>query len=246
MFILYASIIIIQYLIMIENENIIPTLSENFYSKYIKRLLDIILSGIALILLSPVFLIVTLLEWHFHGRPAIYKSKRPGKDNKIFHLYKFRSMTNDRDSDGYLLPEEKRLTPFGIFIRKFSIDELPQIYNIFVGDMSIIGPRPLLVEYVKLYSPRHAMRQSVRPGLVCLTDKTGKLTWRSQFENDVKYVENVSFLYDLKMLLKLIAEVFKHADYRALDTRVPFNGSNLDETRTKEEIGEVSHFNSLQ
>jgi len=221
---------------------------KTFYSTVIKRCIDCALSGIGLLILSPVFLIVIVLEWFIHGYPAIYKSKRPGKDKKVFLLYKFRSMTNERDENGLLLPEEKRLTRFGKFIRKTSIDELPQLVNILKGDMAIIGPRPLLIEYNSLYSPRHACRLSVRPGLVCLTDKNndGPVTWRTQFESDVNYVQNITFANDLKMFIAVIGEVFKHADYRALDTRIPFDGTNLDDTRSKSELGEAVHFDSLQ
>lgn len=232
----------------IESLGKVPKVKKTFYSTIVKRAIDLILSGIALVVLSPVFLLVTILEWKFHGKPAIYKTKRPGKDGKIFTLYKFRSMTNERDSAGLLLPEEQRLTRFGIFIRKTSIDELPQLINIFKGDMAIIGPRPLLVEYLDLYSPRHAMRHAVRPGLVCITENksSGPVTWRTQFESDVKYVESISFITDVRMLFAVVKEIFKRADYRAMDTRPPFTGDNLDETRSKAEIGEVVHFDSLQ
>lgn len=232
----------------IEMTDEMPKVRKTFYSKVIKRTFDLLVSGLALLILSPVFLVITLLEWKFHGRPAIYKTKRPGKDGKIFTLYKFRSMTNERDSEGFLLPEEQRLTKFGIFLRKTSIDELPQLINIFKGDMAVIGPRPLLVEYLDLYTPRHAMRHAVRPGLVCITENksNGPVTWRTQFESDVKYVESIGFITDVKMLFAVVKEVFKRADYRAMDTRPPFTGDNLDETRSKAEIGEVTHFGSLQ
>lgn len=177
------------------NEEKIPKPKKSLYSIYIKRLIDLVISGIGILVLSPVFLVIVFLEWKYHGKPAIYKLKRPGKDNKIFTVYKFRSMTNDSDENGVLFPEEDRLTPFGIFLRKTSLDELPQLINIFKGDMAIIGPRPLLVEYLDYYSPRHAMRQSVRPGLVCITDndQNGPVTWRTQFESDIEYIENYKF-----------------------------------------------------
>ena len=230
------------------NDEKIPQPKRTIYSLYIKRIIDCLGSGIGLIILSPLFLVIILLEWKYHGKPAIYKSRRPGKDNKIFTLYKFRSMTNEKDENGILLPEEDRLTPFGKFIRKTSIDELPQLINIFKGDMAIIGPRPLLIEYLDYYTPRHAMRQSVRPGLVCITDNDheGPVTWRTQFESDIRYIENISLMTDIKMILAVFKEVFKHADYRTMDTRVPFTGDNLDETRSKNEIEETIHFDSLQ
>ncbi len=223
----------------------------SIYSKYIKRLLDIILSSLALIILSPVFLIVSFLELKYHGRPVFYRAKRPGLNGKIFGLVKFRSMTNERGEDGLLLPEEKRLTKFGLFIRKMSIDELPELINIIKGDMSIIGPRPLLVEYLDLYTPRHKMRHAVRPGLCCTKiHKKGEVklttwTWRDQFEADIYYVENVSFWLDVKMLFSIVKKVFERDEYRSNDTRVPFDGTNLDETRSKTEVENVIRYDSV-
>lgn len=222
--------------------------ANNLYSKYIKRLLDILLSGIALIVLSPLFLVIVILELKFHGKPVIYKTKRPGKDAKIFEMYKFRSMTNECGEDGYLLPEKDRLTKFGRFIRRTSIDELPELINILRGDMSIIGPRPLLIEYLKYYTPRHAMRHCVRPGFACfriMPSESKTWTWREQFENDLFYIEHISFITDVRMVLAVIKEVFKASDTRANDTRVPFLGNNLDDTRSKEEMGEVVRFDSI-
>lgn len=226
----------------------LPVVKRSFYSIYIKRFLDIVLSGMALVVLSPVLGVLALLELKYHGRPVIYKTRRPGKDGKIFELYKFRSMTNERGEDGLLLTEDKRLTKFGRIIRKTSLDELPSLWNVFKGDMSIIGPRPLLVEYLPMYSPRHAMRHAVRPGLACgcLLPTDGRApTWRQQFENDIYYVEHVSFLTDVKMLWLVVQEVFKGSEYRADDTRAPFLGTNLDETRQKSELGTVARFDSI-
>lgn len=220
----------------------------NIYSKYIKRLLDFILSGAAILVLSPVFAVVTILELVFHGRPTIYKTKRPGKNGEIFELYKFRSMTNKCGEDGYLLPAKDRLTKFGKLIRKTSIDELPELFNILKGDMSIVGPRPLLVEYLELYTPRHAMRHSVRPGLACfriVPSKSKTWTWREQFENDIYYVEHVSFLTDVKMIFAILKEVFKASEVRANDSRAPFTGDNLDETRSREELDTVVRYDSI-
>lgn len=222
--------------------------ANTFYSKYIKRVLDIFFSSIGLVVLSPLFLIISALEIIFHGKPIIYSSGRPGKDSEIFRMYKFRSMTNETDESGVLLPEEKRITRFGAFIRKTSIDELPELINIIKGDMSIIGPRPLLTEYLKLYSPRHAMRHAVKPGLACfriIPSDSKTWTWREQFENDIWYVENVSFLTDIKMLFAVIKKVFEASDVRASDTRVPFTGDNLDETRSKKEIGIEIYYESI-
>lgn len=221
---------------------------KSFYSKYVKRFLDIILSGLAIIVLSPVFLIISILELIIHGRPIVFCTNRPGKDAKIFKMYKFRSMTNALDKDGWLLPEEQRLTRFGKFIRKTSIDELPELFNIFKGDMSIIGPRPLLVEYLDFYNDRHAMRHAVRPGLACfriIPSSSTTWTWREQFDNDIYYVENVSFITDIKMIFAVIKEVFKASDVRTNVTRVPFTGDNLDETRSREEADNNIRFDSV-
>ena len=184
-------------------------------------------------------LVICIFELIFHGSPVIYKTKRPGKDSKIFELYKFRSMTNAKDENGVLLSENKRITKFGLFLRRTSIDELPELLNIIRGDMSIIGPRPLLTEYLPLYSQRHAMRHSVRPGLACvriMPSDSKTWTWREQFENDIYYIKHVSFVTDVRMIFAIIKEVIKGCDYRANDTRVPFDGTNLDETRSKHEI----------
>ncbi len=227
----------------------LPKARRTIYSLYIKRLLDILLSGAALVVLSPVFIIVSVLELVFHGRPIFYCTDRPGKDGKIFRLYKFRSMTNERGADGYLLPESRRITRFGRFIRKTSIDELPELFNIFKGDMSIVGPRPLLVEYMQYYSPRHAMRMAVRPGLALgmLSKPDGcDCTWREQFENDIWYIENISLITDIRMIFAILRMVFQASDVRADDTRVPFDGKNLDETRSREEAGKNIHFDSLE
>ena len=227
----------------------LPIVKKTIYSTVIKRILDIVLSGITLIVLSPLLLVVCALELYFHGRPIIYNTKRPGKDGKIFNLYKFRSMTNERGEDGYLLPEEKRLTKFGHFIRKTSIDELAGLVNIFKGDMSIVGPRPLLVEYLQYYTPRYAMRHAVRPGLALqriIDTGSHTWTWRDQFENDIWYVENVSFFVDVQMVFAIFKAVFKASDYRAYDTRVAFDGTNLDETRSRKEVGITNHFDSLE
>ena len=218
-------------------DNELPVVKKTIYSVVIKRLLDIVLSGLAIVVLSPILLVISVLELIYHGRPVLYKTKRPGKNGRIFSMYKFRSMTNERDEDGHLLPEEKRLTKFGYFIRKASIDELPGLFNIFKGDMSIVGPRPLLIEYMEYYSPRHAMRQAVRPGLTLetITKSDSKTwTWRDQFENDIWYIEHISFITDVRMILAIAKAVFRGSEYRASDTRAPFDGSKVDETRGRD------------
>ena len=230
-------------------ENDLPKVKKTFYSVVVKRLLDIILSGTALIILSPLLLIVCIMELIFHGTPIIYCTKRPGKDGELFNIYKFRSMTNERGEDGHLLPSEKRLTKFGYLIRKTSIDELPGLINIIKGDMSIVGPRALLVEYLQYYTPRHAMRHAVRPGLTLerITKTDSKTwTWREQFENDIWYIEHISFITDVQMVLAIITAAIKGSEYRARDTRTPFDGTNLDETRERIELGIEKHFDSLE
>lgn len=221
---------------------------KSLYSLVIKRILDMIFSVLAFICLSPFMLVICILELILHGSPVIYKTKRPGKDSKIFELYKFRSMTNAKDENGVLLPENKRITKFGLFLRRTSIDELPELLNIIRGDMSIIGPRPLLTEYLPLYSQRHAMRHSVRPGLACVRIRPSDSktwTWREQFENDIYYIKHVSFVTDVRMIFAIIKEVIKGCDYRANDTRVPFDGTNLDETRSKHEIEGMVRYDSV-
>ena len=181
------------------------------YQKYIKRLLDIILSLLAIIILLPIFLLVGLLILIFIGKPAIFRQKRPGKDEKIFTLYKFRTMTNKKDKDGNLLPDESRLTKFGKFLRKTSLDEIPEFINILKGDMSFIGPRPLLVEYLEYYTEEEKHRHDVRPGLTGLAQVSGRnlLSWEDKFKKDIEYVNNITLINDIKIIIKTILVVFK-------------------------------------
>lgn len=181
------------------------------YQKYIKRILDIVLSLLAIIILSPIYIIVGILVLIFLGRPIIFKQERPGKDEKIFTLYKFRTMTNKKDKEGNLLPDEKRLTKFGKFLRSTSLDELPELFNILKGDMSIIGPRPLLVEYLKYYNKKERHRHDVRPGLTGLAQVNGRnaQTWEERFKYDIEYTKNVTFINDIKIIFKTILVVFK-------------------------------------
>ena len=188
------------------------------YRKCIKRLLDILFSAIGIILLSPIILIVAILVRVKLGAPVIFTQERPGKINprtgkeKIFRLYKFRSMTNAKDENGVLLPKEQRLTHFGKKLRATSLDELPELINILKGDMSIVGPRPLLVKYLPLYNETQRKRHLVRPGLTGYAQANGRnsISWEEKFEMDVKYVENVSFKMDVGVLFKTVATVFKH------------------------------------
>lgn len=181
------------------------------YKKYIKRILDIILSLIAIIVTLPIFLIVGILVLIFIGQPAIFRQKRPGKNEKIFTMYKFRTMTNKKDENGNLLPDELRLTKLGKFLRKTSLDEIPEFINILKGDMSFVGPRPLLVEYLPYYAKEEHHRHDVRPGLTGLAQVSGRnlLNWNDKFQKDLEYVNNITFINDVKIIIDTIKIVFK-------------------------------------
>lgn len=181
----------------------------SFYEKYIKRLMDMVLSGIALVVLSPVLLVTALLVRTKLGSPVIFCQERPGKDEKIFKLYKFRSMTDQRDENGELLPDEVRLTRFGRLLRSTSLDELPELWNILRGDMSIVGPRPLLVRYLPRYNEEQRRRHDVRPGLTGWAQVNGRnaISWEEKFRLDVWYVEHLSFLLDLKVIFMTVKKV---------------------------------------
>ncbi len=184
---------------------------KGFYERYIKRLQAIVLSLIAIIILSPILLITYLLVRVKFGKPVIFIQKRVGKDGKVFDLYKFRTMTNQRDEDGKLLPDDQRLTSFGKKLRSTSLDELPELFNVLKGDMALIGPRPLLVKYLPLYNGEQARRHEVRPGLTGYAQVNGRnaITWEDRFKLDVEYVDNVTFLNDWKIIFKTIKTVFK-------------------------------------
>ena len=183
------------------------------YRNYIKRILDISLSGIALLCLSPIIIILWIwLSSANKGAGAFFFQERPGKNEKIFKIYKFKSMTDKRDENGELLPDNIRLTKVGKFIRKTSIDELPQLWNVFNGDMSFIGPRPLLIRYLPYYTPTERIRHSVRPGITGLAQISGRnaLNWDDRLRLDVEYAKNISFKIDLKILLSTLLKVLKH------------------------------------
>ena len=184
------------------------------YAKYIKRLLDIVLSLIAIIVLSPVYLIVAIVVRIQMGSPVLFSQDRIGNDEKVFKLYKFRSMTNEKDENGKLLPEEKRLTKFGLTLRSTSLDELPELFSILKGDMSIVGPRPLPTYYGPYYFPEERKRHQVRGGLIPPDGLSKQTTpeWETQFKYDNYYVDNVSFLLDCKVILVTFLILFKRVE----------------------------------
>lgn len=181
------------------------------YRKYVKRMIDFLLALLALLFLSPVLLIVAILVRTKLGSPIIFKQQRPGKDEKIFCLYKFRTMTDERNAKGELLPDEKRLTKFGKLLRSTSLDELPELINILKGEMSFVGPRPLLVKYLPLYDERQRKRHLVRPGLTGYAQVNGRntITWEERFEMDIHYIHQVSFAMDIKIMIQTILKVLK-------------------------------------
>lgn len=204
-----------------------------FYRKYIKRPMDFILALIALIVFSPIMLIIALLVKINLGSPVLFKQKRPGLNEKIFTLYKFRTMTDEKDRNGNLLPDSDRLTRFGKFLRSTSLDELPELYNILKGDMSIVGPRPLLVQYLPLYNDFQRRRHEVRPGLTGLAQVNGRnaITWQEKFEYDVEYVDNVTFKNDMLIILKTIVKIIKREGINSetAATMEYFKGNNIME-----------------
>ena len=184
------------------------------YRKYFKRVFDFVCSLLALIVLSPVLLITALLVRIKLGTPVIFKQKRPGLNERIFTLYKFRTMTDQKDEQGNLLPDEVRLTKFGKMLRSTSLDELPELWNILKGDMSVVGPRPLAVQYLPYYTDEERRRHSVRPGLTGLAQVNGRnaVTWENRFQNDLEYVNSLSFIFDLLIIFRTVVKVFKRSD----------------------------------
>jgi lipopolysaccharide/colanic/teichoic acid biosynthesis glycosyltransferase len=201
------------------------------YRHFFKRLLDMVLSGLALLCLSPVLLVVTIwLHFANKGAGAFFTQERPGKNAKIFNIYKFKTMTDERDANGKLLPDADRLTKVGKFVRSTSIDELPQLWNVFIGDMSLIGPRPLLIQYLPLYTAEQARRHEVRPGITGWAQCHGRnnISWAEKFKLDVWYVDHISFITDIKVITTTINKVLRRADIsqQGVATMEAFNGTN--------------------
>lgn len=207
------------------------------YRKFLKRLLDIIISLTALVVLSPVLLVVAVLVRCKLGSPVIFYQDRPGLHEKVFRLYKFRSMTDERDADGNLLPDEVRLTKFGKLLRATSLDELPELWNILKGDMSLIGPRPLLVSYLPYYTEEESLRHTVRPGLTGLAQVNGRnlLDWDRRFAKDVEYVRNMSFGMDVKIFFLTIKKVFVHENVEVDTSRVEGNFAEIRKAKMEQE-----------
>ena len=185
---------------------------QGFYEKFIKRPLDFLLALLAVILLSPILLATAVLVRVKLGRPVLFRQERPGRYGRIFRLIKFRTMTDARSADGTLLPDADRLTPFGRKLRATSLDELPELFNVLRGDMSLVGPRPLLVRYLPRYNAHQARRHEVRPGFTGLAQVHGRnaISWEEKFDWDVKYVDHVTFLGDCRILLATVKTVFSH------------------------------------
>lgn len=205
------------------------------YREYFKRPMDFFLSLSALIALSPVLLILASLVKINLGNPVIFKQERPGLNEKIFTLYKFRTLTEEKDENGRLLPDSIRLTKFGKLLRSSSLDELPELWNIVVGAMSIVGPRPLMIKYLPLYNEHQRRRHEVRPGLTGLAQVCGRntLSWEDKFNLDVKYVNHITFLGDCKIILRTFCKVFNREGINSKESATvkAFEGNNTDENK---------------
>ena len=210
------------------------------YRDCFKRVLDFLISLTALVILSPFFLIFIIIGFFvMHGNP-FFTQDRPGKDEKIFKLIKFRSMSNKKDRNGNLLPDNLRITKYGEFIRSASIDELPELFNVLRGDMALVGPRPLLVEYLPYYTEKEKHRHDVRPGITGLAQINGRnyITWEETFEYDVEYVNNITFAGDIKILIGTVMKVFKREDVTdATDTDTDSKGRHVHDALNIERGG---------
>ncbi len=206
---------------------------KTIYEKFFKRPMDFFLSLLAIIILSPVMIVVAILVRVKLGSPIIFKQQRPGKNEKIFNIYKFRTMNGKKDEQGNLLPDAVRLTKFGKFLRSTSLDELPGLFNILSGKMSIVGPRPLLVQYLPLYNEEQKKRHLVRPGLTGLAQVNGRnaISWEDKFKFDVKYVTKITFIGDINIIVKTILKVLKRADISSNTSATMefFQGSEVNE-----------------
>jgi undecaprenyl phosphate N,N'-diacetylbacillosamine 1-phosphate transferase len=200
------------------------------YQLLFKRLIDIGIALGTLIVLFPVLLIITLFLLYVNKGKAFFFQRRPGKDEKLIYIIKFKSMTDEKDADGKLLPDNKRLTAFGAFIRRFSFDEIPQLINVLKGDMSLVGPRPLLFKYIPLYSNEQRKRHLVKPGITGWAQVNGRnaISWAEKFQLDIYYQQNISFMLDLKILFLTVLKVLKSEGVNQTSERpmMPFNGNN--------------------
>lgn len=202
------------------------------YRSFFKRFIEFIIVFTILLFIWPIFLVITLwLHFANKGAGAFFFQERPGKNGKIFKVVKFKTMTDERDENGELLPNEKRITQVGKFIRKTSLDELPQLFNVLKGDMALIGPRPLMIRYLELYNKEQARRHEVRPGITGWAQVNGrnKITWTKKFELDVWYVDNLSLFLDIKILIMTLKKVFSQQDIDSSDEKVGsigFDGTN--------------------
>jgi undecaprenyl phosphate N,N'-diacetylbacillosamine 1-phosphate transferase len=214
---------------VMEEKKYIRKRYRGIYRNYLKRPLDFILSLTGIIVLSPLLIIIAILVRIKLGSPVIFRQKRPGLNEKIFTLYKFRTMTDERDENAELLPDEQRLTGFGKFLRSTSLDELPELFNIIKGNMSIVGPRPLLVEYLPLYNEQQKRRHEVRPGLTGWAQVNGRntISWEEKFDLDVEYVDNINFLLDCKIIFLTVKKVLSREGINSdtAATMEPFQGN---------------------
>lgn len=207
---------------------------------FIKRVLDFIFSFFVLILISPLLIFLSLIIFFFHGWPVLFLQKRPGRKERPFKMIKFRTMTNKKDKNGNLLPDKQRITKLGAFLRKTSLDELPELFNVLKGDMSLVGPRPLLIKYLPYYTAREKARHNVRPGITGLSQISGRnhLSWDERLELDVQYVENHSLWLDIKILFKTVGNVLKQKDVVAVSSEIMPDFDDYRKSHTENPISE--------